>query len=280
MSDPKKIVILYSGGLDSYIMAHMAQRKHPEAEVVAVYYDHGQPVAQAEMALLPGFVQVRRVDWMNEANGPIAQPGRREGAIMIPGRNMAMAVLAACQELPDEIWLGALHGETHAKGTDKNFTFLEKMSELVNYVLGPFVHHNNIKFRFPLAEDKLDKLGAVEYALSTGLTPAELTATRSCHDPRYHACGNCIQCVKRWAVFGACGFGEEYNEHPLLSEFGRKFVREMLACALGQDDYYGPTTYREMLPGLLKAGIETPELFEPDTLALLDQVRSEGLVHG
>lgn len=269
----KKICLLYSGGLDSYIMYHIA--KQETDDVVAIYYDHGQPVAEEEMKLLPDFVQVRRVDWMSEDNAPRAQPGRREGAVMIPGRNMAMAVLCACQELPDEIWIGALKGETHKKGTDKNFIFLEKMHELVNYVLGPF-KADGIKFHYPLAERGLDKLGEVKWALANGLTKEQLMATRSCHDPRYHACGNCFQCIKRWSVFGECGFEEPYNESPIKSEVGVKFINDLINCELGRDDYYEPDTRAEMMPMLVQTYLNNPELLDPSTVELFGMLRDSG----
>jgi 7-cyano-7-deazaguanine synthase in queuosine biosynthesis len=267
-----KISVLYSGGLDSFIMYHMAKLQHPNDEVVAIYYDHGQPVAEKEIANLPDFVEVRKVDWLSQEKTPIAQPGRREGAIMIPGRNLVFGTLIACQELPDEIWMGALKGETHEKGTDKNYTFLEHLNTTINYVLGPFKHHSPIKARFPLADAGLDKLGEVVWALDNGLTQEDLLSTRSCHDGDSDACGQCIQCIKRWAVFGECGFEEQYDVHPLESEFGKQFVYDMLNCALGNDDYYGEETRAEMIPFILFYADKYPEKYENRTLELIKQL--------
>ena len=268
-----KIAVLYSGGLDSYIMYHMAKTQcSAKDEVVAIYYDHGQPVAKREIAKLPDFVEVRNIDWLTESKLPVAQPGRREGAIMIPGRNLVFGTLIACQELPDEIWMGTLKGETHDKGTDKNYTFLGHLNTTVNYVLGPFKYHSPITARFPLAEAGLDKLGEVQWALANGLTKEQLVATRSCHDGDSDACGQCIQCVKRWAVFGECGFEESYDVHPLDSEFGKKFVYDLVNCALGNDEYYGQETRAEMMPWILKQAKENSAKFETRTLRLIEQL--------
>lgn len=268
----KKITILYSGGLDSYIMYHYAKINEPNAEVNCIYWDHGQPVAEREIAGLPDFVEVRKVDWLGKDKTPIAQPGRREGAIMIPGRNLVFGVLIACQELPDEIWMGALHGETHAKGTDKNYLFLDHLNATINYVVGPFRNNKYMKARFPLAEAGLDKLGEVKWALDNGLTPEMLMNTRSCHDGSTNKCGNCIQCIKRWAVFGECGFEETYDIHPLKSEFGRKFVYDMANCALGNDDYYDYDTRAEMMPFLKKYAITNPEKFDEELLERMNLI--------
>ncbi len=215
-----KIVILYSGGLDSFIMYHMAKVKFPDAEIQAIYFNHGQPVADKEIEGLPDFVEVRNIDWLNKEKTPVAQAGRREGAIMIPGRNLVFGTLIACQELPDEIWIGALKGETHEKGTDKNYMFLSHMNNTINYVLKPF--KDNIEAKFPLADAGLDKLSAVQWGLENGLSDDDILSTRSCHNGDTDACGQCIQCIKRWAVFGICGFSEDYDIHPLDGEYGKQ----------------------------------------------------------
>jgi 7-cyano-7-deazaguanine synthase in queuosine biosynthesis len=263
----KKIAILYSGGLDSFIMYNMAKFYHPGDEIIAVYFDHGASYCKREIEKLPDFVQVRKLDWLDETHTTVTQPGRREGAIMIPGRNLVFATALVCQELPDELWIGALHGETHEKGTDKNYTFLAKMNETLNYVVGPFRNKVPMYCKFPLADLKLDKLDSVKWALTHGISREQLMRTRSCHDGSTDKCGACIQCVKRWAVFGACGFTELYDTHPLDSEFGKKFVSDLVKCELGEDDYYGEETRAEIMPHLHFMANTFPSLFEEETLA-------------
>lgn len=267
-----KIAVLYSGGLDSYIMYHMAKKTHPNDEIICIYYDHGQPVAKREIENLPDFVKIKKVQWLDENNGPIAQPGRREGAIMIPGRNLVFGVLLACQELPDEIWMGTLHGETHEKGTDKNYIFLKYLNETINYVLGPFKYFSPIQVKFPLADSKLNKLEEVRWALNNGISKEDLIKTRSCHNGDTDRCGACIQCIKRWAVFGECGFTEDYDIHPLDSDFGRVFVYDLINCAVGNDNYYSEETREEMMPFILRYSKQFPEKFEKRTLELIQKI--------
>lgn len=269
-----KIVILYSGGLDSFIMHHKAKIDHPDAEIISVYFDHGANYCKREISGLPSFVQIRRLDWLDNNHTTIVQPGRREGAIMIPGRNLVFATTLACQELPDELWIGALHGETHEKGTDKNYTFLAKLNETLNYVIGPFRNKVPMYCKFPLADAKLDKLDSVKWALTHGLTPEELMATRSCHDGSTNKCGGCIQCIKRWAVFGECGFSENYDNHPMKSDFGKSFVKDLINCELGLDDYYGEETRAEVIPYIFKYATLYPGYFELETLAKIKQIIS------
>lgn len=245
-----KISILYSGGLDSRVMWEIAKKFEPRAEIKLIYWDHGQPVAEREIATLPKEVEVRKVDWLNLPNKELmTQKGRREGKIMIPGRNLALGILTACEELPDQLWIGALHGETHEKGTDKNYTFLNKMQDTLNYVIAPFLRAE-IVVRFPLVEMKLNKASEISWAIGEGVSPQDLLKTRSCHNPNTDRCGNCIQCFKRWCAFGINGIIEEYDVHPLKSEFGKKFAEDILKCEAGLDDYYNEDSRAEIIPFL------------------------------
>ena len=245
-----KISILYSGGLDSRVMWEIAKQETVDTDIQLIYWDHGQPVAQREIATLPKEVEVRKVDWLNlPYQDLVTQKGRREGQIMIPGRNLALAVLTACQELPDQLWIGTLHGEAHEKGTDKNYLFLTLMEKTLNYVLGPFLKAK-IKVRFPLEEMALNKVSEVSWALRVGVSAKELLRTRSCHDSTTDRCGNCIQCFKRMCAFGMNNITEEYDVDPLYSEFGIKFTQDILSCEAGLDDYYDKDTRAEIIPYL------------------------------
>ena len=199
--------------------------------------------------------------------------GRREGKIMIPGRNLVMTVLGACKFLPDEVWLGALYGENHSKGTDKNDTFLEKSTDVLNYVIGPFLE-NSLTVKFPFVDAKLDKLGVLRWALANGISQDEILFSRSCHNPNHHACGNCIQCVKRWAIFGEMGFTENYAEPPYKSEFGKKFIYDMLMCELGKDDYYADFTRAEVLPYMLSHIANNESEYPQEIVNLAKKVNS------
>src|SRR5690625_80518 len=135
-----KIVILYSGGLDSYIMKRYAELKYPNAELKFIYYKHGAESEEKEISLLPEYVEIRSIDWLGDKIRPKAKKEDPfAGAIYIPGRNLVFSVLAACQELPDEIWLGVLADENNEGATDKNSKFAGATSNLLSYVLSPFL---------------------------------------------------------------------------------------------------------------------------------------------
>ena len=161
-----KILILYSGGLDSKIMELYAKINHPNDEIKKVWFDIGQEYSEKEMKCLDSDVDIRKIDYLKDFKC-VGKEGNPCGNIMIPGRNAVLALLGASIYLPDEIWLGALCGETHKEATDKNYEFLEKFNTFVNYVLSPYTK-KEIKLRFPLADAGFGKLDSVKWALENG----------------------------------------------------------------------------------------------------------------
>lgn len=222
----KKLVILYSGGLDSLIMKKYAEISKPGWDIRCVYYAHGADSEEQEIKSLPSYVEVRRLDWLDENHRPLPKKSDPyAGAIYIPGRNMVLATLAATQELPDLIWMGTLADENNEQATDKNEKFLRLLNETLSYVLSPF---KQPVVEFPFVNLGWTKLEAVKWAKSY-LTDDELKSTVSCwHKTTDKPCGNCKQCLKRALIFGLCGIEEEYESDPLTNEYGRELMNKYL----------------------------------------------------
>lgn len=219
-----KIVILYSSGLDSRIMLHMAKVMYPDAEVKCVYYAHGADSEAEEIARLPDFVEVRRIDWLGDNIKPVAKKEDPfAGAIYIPGRNLVLSALAACQELANEVWMGTLWDEDNPKGTDKNEHFRNSTSELLSYVLSPFV--DGVKVVFPFVDRGFSKQHSVAWAIENGLPREEILNTVSCWHHKGKPCGRCKQCFKRQLVLRINGMSEECVLDPLDSDFGQELTR-------------------------------------------------------
>jgi 7-cyano-7-deazaguanine synthase in queuosine biosynthesis len=237
------ILILYSGGLDSLIMKRYAKVNYPEATVTCVWYDIGQEYARKEEAVLPEFVIKHKLDWLNAQDKPDGKDGSLYKDIFIPGRNLVLAVNAACKYLPDEIWMGALLGETHDSATDKNYTFLEHINKTLAYVLSPF--HIPV-VRFPLADASFNKLTATKWALENEVPVATIMKSSSCLSGEPGNCGKCVVCFRRFCIFKQLGLPEEqYNVHPLEHEPNKEIVREMI-----QGTYYDVHRKSEILPAL------------------------------
>lgn len=219
MSDTStfKIVILYSGGLDSLLMQRLAKHMHPDAEVTMLFFDYGQESLQAEINALPPGTEVRRLPWLDDKI--TAVPKKSDpyaGAIYIPGRNLAMATMAACLYLPNEIWLGVLADENNEQATDKNEEFRALANKALNYTLSPFL--DKIEVCFPFVEQGWTKTDALRYCFKHNLvTEDEVRATTSCwHNETGTPCGECKQCLKRALVMRNFDIREAHvNSHPL-----------------------------------------------------------------
>lgn len=230
----EKIVILYSGGLDSLIMRHYAKVKYPEAKIKCLYYAHGADSEDSEIQRLPSYVEVRVLQWLGDKIKPVAKKEDPfAGAIYIPGRNLIFSALAACQELADEIWMGTLVDEDNPKGTDKNQKFRQDTSELLSYVLSPFL--DKVTVKFPFVDEKWTKADCVKWALETGLSPKEITNTVSCWHHHGIACGQCKQCFKRQLVFKLNDLEEEYATDPISSAFGLNLVDGYMNAVFNDD---------------------------------------------
>lgn len=239
-----KITILFSGGLDSLIMKRFAEVNYPHAEVNCVWFDLGQDYVEKERATLPSYVEQIKLGFTLGARGK-SDGETLSGNIFIPGRNMVLASIVASLFLPDEIWLGALIGETHDNATDKNFMFLSMFNELAGYVLSPF--KQDVELRFPLAGAGLNKLTATKWALEHGFTPEQLMATSSCLSGEPGNCGACMVCLRRWGIFKQLGFEEPYNRHPLT-------VPENLKIIQGLKESKNEDRRCEILPALEMVG--------------------------
>lgn len=241
----KKIVILYSGGLDSLIMKRYAEVHNPDVDVICVWYDIGQAYARKEEAVLPSFVIKHKLDWLESDTVLVGKEGSASGNIFIPGRNLVLATAVACNYLPDEVWMGALLGEMHEDSTDKNYKFAVMASNTLTYVLSPF-KATGVKVKFPLADANFNKLRAVEWAVKNGVTVADILKSSSCLSGEAGNCGACVVCFRRWGIFKQLGIvGEIYNVDPLTVDANLDMVGEML-----HGTHYDDDRKSEILPAL------------------------------
>lgn len=247
----KKIVICFSGGLDSFLLYKLYTHQYSEYECKCIFYDIGQPYLDKEIqsikkSAIP--VEIRKIDWLNNQSKMISKNGSLSGDIIIPGRNAVLATLAACQEQPDEIWMGALQGEIHDKSTDKNYEFIDRWNYLMQYVL-----QINVKLRFPFADMGFGKYEMIEWALQNNfVTKEQLLQTSSCLSGESGKCGKCIVCLRRWGIFNQFGFDEQYNIFPLNVPENLKVIKEMIQGEMGLKCHYDEFRRREIIPSVLK----------------------------
>jgi 7-cyano-7-deazaguanine synthase in queuosine biosynthesis len=244
------ILILYSGGLDSAIMKRYAEVKYPDANIELLYVNLGHDYAFKEMATLDSSVEVMPLT-LPSAQNPVGKDGSSSGNIIIPGRNLLLAVVGACLKQPDQVWLGALMGEIHEGSTDKNCTFRDKLNDVLGYVFSPF--DTIPKVVFPFVDADMGKLEITQWALANGFTKEQLMSTSSCLTGEPGNCGTCVVCARRWGIFNQLGFDETYNRHPVLAvDAPIEMYMEMVRGEMGQECHYDAYRRREIVPALMK----------------------------
>lgn len=256
------ITILFSGGLDSAIMKRYAELKYPEATIDLLYVDLGHDYAYKELATLPESTPIIKFD-LPSAKNPQGKEGSNSGNIIIPGRNLLLAIIAACTNMPDEIWMGALMGEIHDGSTDKNIPFRNKLNDVLTYVFSPF--EKQPKLVFPFVDDNMGKLEITIWALQNGFSPTQLMETSSCLSGESGRCGTCVVCARRWGIFKQLGFEEKYNSHPVFSKDAPvDMYIEMMNGELGKICHYDKFRRDEIVPAvrLLYLGKSDEEILE------------------
>lgn len=251
-SNSKKVVILYSGGLDSFVMWKLAEKEGYDYKLV--HFDIGQPYNKKELdainSLVGDIIEIRKVDWI-EKEDDIKNKGNESGNIFIPGRNLTLASLAASIYLPDEIWLGALMGEIHNYATDKNMEFIKRTNETFEYVFSPF--ERQPKVVFPLVDRKLGKYEEVKWLLDNDIPTEDILKTSSCLSGEEGKCGTCVVCCRRHYIFKGLGFDEKTNRHPLENPENVKMIIKMIDNEINNsNDHYDEYRRKEILPGLCK----------------------------
>lgn len=189
-----KKVLLYSGGLDSYLISHIW---NPD---VRLYIDIKGTYNEVEKAHLPSNVIIETLD---------LSKFEREDKI-IPLRNLFFTMIASYYG--QEICLGATAGD---RVLDKSFMFAEKTSELLSYLYSPqwwIPEGKEIKINLDFKNlTKKDLL--LEYLKQGGSLATAYHNSFSCYFPKDNneECWNCKPCFRKWIAFAELGYIEHYE---------------------------------------------------------------------
>lgn len=186
-------VILYSGGLDSFIGAALLEREQPGWK--KVYFNIGSRYSAKEAMLLPGDVYHYRA---------IRLAGLERDDGFVPQRNVLLVTAAQAFNDADEIALCGVRGEY---SRDKHPTFYRQASQLLSYTAG-----KPVRVFSPF--ERKTKSQAVAMYLKAGLPIAPLLQTVSCYHPTERACGECMSCFRRWVALENNGLQQEWSKPP------------------------------------------------------------------
>lgn len=214
------VVVIYSGGMDSYTLLHVARAKG--LKVHAVSFNYGQrhvrelesATAVCESLKIPHkVIDIRAMGEVMAGSALTSEVDVPEGhyeedsmkATVVPNRNMILLSLATGYAVTvgaGAVWYGA-HGGDHAIYPDCRPEFVEKMDavcRVANYepvaVAAPFM--------------ALDKGEILSEGLKLGL---DYSQTWTCYNGRERACGRCGSCVERLEAFARHGITD-----PLVYE--------------------------------------------------------------
>lgn len=208
----KRVVAIYSGGMDSFTLLHRLLREG--YEVHALSFNYGQRHSKelqfarrvcAELNLSHKEVDITAINQLLQGSSLTDNIEVPEGhyeaenmkSTVVPNRNMIMLSLAigyAVSIKADAVYYGA-HGGDHAIYPDCRPLFVEKMNEVsqvANYepvaVEAPYLY--------------ADKIQILREGLEMGL---DYSKTWTCYNGRERACGKCGSCIERLEAFSVNG---------------------------------------------------------------------------
>lgn len=222
-------LLLYSGGLDSFIASHLFR---PDR---CLYVDLKSRYSDKEIANLvpPAYGElVFDHEILNLQH--FERPD-----LIIPQRN-AFLILAGALYGGSEIMLGATQGD---RSKDKDLVFASRMNELLAHIWSPqhwLMAGRTINVTLPMRE--LSKRELVRRYLRTGGDPALLQLCVSCYDSDSIRCGRCKACARKWMALVLNGVECRFDADP--------------------SDYFSPETIRLARKGEYRGQPEDNELLE------------------
>jgi len=197
-----KTMLLYSGGMDSYIAWHYL--KKPET----LYVDLGHVYRTNEIGAINNTIpSTKRIDC--HIIGKYEKPDAE-----IPMRNLFLAMFAAAEGF-DKIWLIVQRDEMSIP--DRSEEFFQDSSIMLSKLMG-----RSILVDSPFKS--IDKTEMVAWYLKNVGDVGSLLLTVGCFYERIGHCGNCGACFRRFVAFKNNGIDPGYK----LSDSIKKHYRDHL----------------------------------------------------
>ncbi|WP_372981703.1 7-cyano-7-deazaguanine synthase QueC [Marinobacter sediminum] len=206
------VVVIYSGGMDSYTLLHVARAQG--LNVHALSFNYGQrhvrelesASAVCESLDIPHkVIDIRAMGEVMAGSALTSDVNVPEGhyeedsmkATVVPNRNMILLSLATGYAVTvgaGAVWYGA-HGGDHAIYPDCRPEFVEKMDAVCRVA-----NYDPVGVEAPFMA--LDKGEILAEGLKLGL---DYSQTWTCYNGRERACGRCGSCVERLEAFASHG---------------------------------------------------------------------------
>tara|TARA_B100000795_G_scaffold147752_1_gene110697 strand:+ start:29 stop:694 length:666 start_codon:yes stop_codon:yes gene_type:complete len=203
-----KVVVVFSGGMDSYTVLHKAAREGFEVLPLTFNYGqkHNKEIEYAEHAcialgVVPKVVDITAINQLIAGSSLTSDIEMPEGhyaddnmkSTVVPNRNMILLSLAvgyAVSSDAHKVFYGA-HSGDHEIYPDCRPEFVEKMNSLC-----AIANYEPVEIVTPYLA--LNKTDILREGLAMGL---DYGRTWTCYNGREKACGKCGSCVERLEAF-------------------------------------------------------------------------------
>jgi len=204
----EKVVVIYSGGMDSFTVLNKAIEEGKDVYPLTFNYGqrHSKEIDYAanvckNLNVPHKIVDISAINQLMVGNsltddidipeGHYAQESMK--STMVPNRNMvllSMAIAYAVSLDARAVYYGA-HSGDHAIYPDCRPEFVAKMNDV-----SQIANYDPVDIVSPYIKD--DKIGILRDGIRMGLDYGQ---TWTCYNGREHACGQCGSCVERLEAF-------------------------------------------------------------------------------
>jgi len=203
-----KVVVVFSGGMDSYTVLHKAVREGFEVLPLTFNYGqkHNKEIEYAKHAcialgVIPKIVDITAINQLLTGSSLTSDIEMPEGhyaddnmkSTVVPNRNMILLSLAvgyAVSSDANKVFYGA-HAGDHEIYPDCRPEFVEKMNSVC-----AIANYEPVEIVTPYLA--LNKTDILREGLAMGL---DYGCTWTCYNGREKACGKCGSCVERLEAF-------------------------------------------------------------------------------
>jgi len=209
-----KKILLFSGGLDSYIAWHYLDKPK------TVYFDTGVGYSEMEIKTIARLVPDTLID--SSLRLYERQVGLSSTAF-IPMRNLYLAMLAC--HYGDEIVIAGLCDDNV---NDKNAAIFIEFSRVLSEL-----NCREIKVTSPFWD--MTKADIVKWYLDQGLPTDNLLQTGSCYTPELVStttfgdcyCGRCTCCFRKWVALWVNGIETSFFDRYILEDYYQRAQKGM-----------------------------------------------------
>lgn len=193
---PKGKVLLYSGGMDSWLIDHIIK---PDVILfVRIHTPNNEMEYQKLLELLnKGKVKANKLKVVDYNLSEYERPSQN---YYLPLRNLHFVTLAA--HYGNEIYLGATGSSTHF---DKNTTFAEKSADVISYLLSE-TNEGPVTVKLPFKDTTKTEL-LKQFVDNGGDLEDAYNSTVSCYTPvDGKPCMACTSCMSKFTAFYNNGY--------------------------------------------------------------------------